>query len=299
MPFCPSGHESPAYAQFCTTCGTPLASEQAASTPLMASPAPTETPPASAAWYSSPPESASAPTNATPAPTPTSWGAPQAGAYQPAAQPPPVQQSPAHQPAAYQPAAYQPAVQPPPVQPPPAYQPTGAPSGTGPAAPAAVVNPSYLPAVQPPYGAPAGVAPPFRFQIRRLSVIDQVTAVASLLLFVALWMPWFSVGDDTYRVTIGGINAHSWLSFALVTCLVLIGYLTARAGWDRMPVKLPIAHAPLLLVVGLIQLLIVVIAVLATPDGFGHAAGSWIALVAALGASVPILIPVVRSGTNR
>jgi len=169
--------------------------------------------------------------------------------------------------------------------------------------PPAAAPSAYPPAAgdRPPLGYQPvpGAGPRYHFQLRRLTLIDQLTGASALVLFIALWLPWFGYSTGSFDYSVGGINAHSYLSFAVLTTIVLISYLSARAGWDRLPVRLPIAHAPLLLVVGVVQLLLVVIAFLSTPKGLGHNAGSWIGLIAALGASLPIAIPAIQASQRR
>jgi peptidoglycan/LPS O-acetylase OafA/YrhL len=156
------------------------------------------------------------------------------------------------------------------------------------------------PATFAPVGQPAAAAtPPYRFQLRRLTPIDQITAAATVVLFISLWMPWFGLSGNGYDYSLGGINAHSYLAFVLLTTVFLIGYLAARAGWDRLPIRMPVAHAPLLLVVGLVQLVIVVIAFLSAPTNLGHDAGSILGLIAAIGAVLPIVIPVIQASQHR
>ncbi len=147
--------------------------------------------------------------------------------------------------------------------------------------------------------APSSTAPAYRFQFRRLTVIDQITAASAVLLFIALWLPWFGLSTGGYSFTIRGINAHSYLAFALLTSVVLIAYLAARAGWDRLPVRLPVAHAPALLVVGAVQLLIVLIAFLTVPENLNHAFGSWLGLIAALGVVLPVAISAAQAAQRR
>lgn len=169
-------------------------------------------------------------------------------------------------------------------------------------APGGPPAPQYGPPGQqfgPPGGPIAGVAPPYRFQMRRLTTVDKITAVAALVLLLSLWLPWFEFGSGSFSVSQNGINAHSYLAFVLLTAVVLVSYLAARAGWDRLPVRPPIAHAPLLLVLGVLQFIVVLIGVLSTPDGANHSAGSWIALVAALGGSLPIVIPAIQATQRR
>ena len=77
------------------------------------------------------------------------------------------------------------------------------------------------------------------------------------------------------------LNQRGYLVIALLADLALLGYLVLRAGWDTPPVKLPIAHAPLLLIATGVQLLFVLIAFLQS-DGLGHEFGAYLALLAAL-----------------
>jgi hypothetical protein len=141
-----------------------------------------------------------------------------------------------------------------------------------------------------------GVAPAYHFVFKRLTVIDQITAVSSAVLLIALFMPWFAAtGEEGGSFHLGGINAHEYLAFAVLTAVVLVAYLAARAGWDRLPVRLPVAHAPLLLVLSVVQLVLVLIAFFSTPLGLGHAFGGWLALIAALGACLPVAVPAVQS----
>ncbi|MBV9823146.1 MAG: zinc ribbon domain-containing protein [Actinobacteria bacterium] len=211
-----------------------------------------------------------------------------------AAVPPPPVAVP--QPAGSTPPAATPSYAPPGSTPPaatPSYAPpAGQPVAGRPVAP----PPAYAPAGQP---ADGGVAPPYRFQLRRLTPVDQITAGAAIVLFIALWMPWFGLSGAGYDYSIHGINAHSYLAFVVLTTVLLVSYLAARAGWDRLPVRLPVAHAPLLLVLGLVQLLLVVVAFFSTPAHLDHKAGSVIALIAALAAVLPIVIPVVRASQRR
>lgn len=67
-----------------------------------------------------------------------------------------------------------------------------------------------------------------------------------------------------------------------------------RAGWDTLPVRLPAAHAPLLLAATGLQLLIVFIAFLLKPGGLSWEIGAYLALVAAAVACAPIGIPAMR-----
>ena len=92
-----------------------------------------------------------------------------------------------------------------------------------------------------------------------------------------------------------GLKTHTFLVFAFLAAVVLLTYLLARAGWDRLPVRLAIAHAPLLLMLGGVLLMLVLLGFLLEPDGLSRQAGAWIALLASLGATLPVGIPAVQS----
>lgn len=205
--------------------------------------------------------------------------------------PPPVSARPSMPPPPVSPPTFHGA---PTLPPPPAAwqtnQPPAAARQAGPVAPAAA-GPTY------PTFAPTGTtAPPYRFELRRLTPIDQFTAAAAVILLVVLFVPWFHGNGCEY--SLGGINAHSYLAFAVLTSVTLITYLAMRAGWDRLPFPFPIAHAPLLLVVGVLQFLIVLVAFLSIPSVPGaldRTAGAYIGLVAAIGALLPIAIPAMQA----
>jgi hypothetical protein len=132
--------------------------------------------------------------------------------------------------------------------------------------------------------------PPFNFELNRLATPDLVIGGASIVTLISVFLPWFGVpGFST-----SGMSLHGYLVIPLLAALALLGYLVLRAGWATPPVKLPIAHAPLLLVGTGVQLLFVLIAFLQS-DGLGHQFGSYLALLAALIACGVIAVPVIRS----
>ena len=169
-------------------------------------------------------------------------------------------------------------------QPPPGqYQP---PAGGGPQAP----RPSNL--------------PPVNFDHNRLDRVDKIVAGATFITMISIWLPWFSIswGNSTFQVagsaSISGTTGHGWLWLEFFVALVLLVYLAARAAWDSMPFTMPVAHAPLLIVGTSLQLLLVLIAFADIPygsDGVGWDWGAFIALLAALIAAGPVVVPAVRS----
>jgi len=132
--------------------------------------------------------------------------------------------------------------------------------------------------------------PPFSFDLKRLATADKIVGGASLVAFISLFLPWFGF----FGYTVSGLSAHGYLTIALIVELALAGYLVLRAGWTTPPFRLPIAHAPLLLIGTGVQLLFVLIAFLQS-YGFSHEIGAYLALLAALVAFGVIAAPAVRS----
>jgi len=131
---------------------------------------------------------------------------------------------------------------------------------------------------------------PFRFDLTRLAAADKTIGGASIVVFISLFLPWYGA----FGASASGMTAHGYLVITLLTSIALIGYLVLRAGWDTPAIRLPIAHAPLLLVGTGVQLLFVLIAFLQS-EGTSHEIGSYLGLLAALLACGVIAVPVIRS----
>ena len=169
---------------------------------------------------------------------------------------------------------------------PPGHSPQGQQPGYGPPG----QQPGYRPAAGPPEHAPA-----FAFDLNRLSRVDQVVGVSSLILIITLFLPWFGVSLGGYSASESGFDAHGYLIIPLLTAIALIAYLVMRAGWDHLPWKLPIEHAPLLLVGTGIQALIVLLAFLFKPPGTDWQFGAYLGLLAALVACGAAVMPAINS----
>jgi hypothetical protein len=182
----------------------------------------------------------------------------------------------------------------PPAQYPPAgQQPTGYPQG----------GDQYQPQQR-----PAGTVAPFQFDFKRLTRVDQVVGGASLIAAISIFLPWFSVTVSSSvlgvseSATGSGTDAHGWLWLVFVLDLFILAYLVLRAGWETMPFKLPIAHAPLLIIATGLQLLLVLIAFFVVPSNegipgvsVGWAWGAFVGLIAALAAAGPVIWPAAQS----
>lgn len=157
---------------------------------------------------------------------------------------------------------------------------------------------------QPPAGSPyaprrAGGASPVAFDINRLTTVDRIVAVATLGTFIALWLPWYSVSVLGASYSFDAFSwGHGWMWIEFIVALALLAYLVMRAAWDTPPFKLPVAHAPLLIVGTGLQFLLIVIGFADIPygsQGMGLTFGAFFGLICAIVAAAPVVYPAVRS----
>lgn len=154
-----------------------------------------------------------------------------------------------------------------------------------------------------PAGGPASAAlQGFNFDAGRLSQADKITGIASAVLLISLFLPWFSWSDSIISISVSGMQAHGYLWLVFLLCLAIVGFLVLAAGFDQMPVQLPLGREMLLLVATGVNLLLVLIAFFLNPvttltTGVGWSFGAILALIAAVAACAPLAVPAIRART--
>jgi hypothetical protein len=154
-----------------------------------------------------------------------------------------------------------------------------------------------FPSPQQPTGVrPTPVAPAvFKFDAHRWSREDRITGIATALLFIALFLPWFGV----FGLSINGLTGHGFLYVVLFVSLGILVYLGARAGWDEIPLGIPLAHAPIILVATCLNLALVILGFALKPGGTSWDFGAFMALVTAAAAAAPVAVPAFQSWRAR
>jgi hypothetical protein len=149
--------------------------------------------------------------------------------------------------------------------------------------------------------------PAVSFDLARLTKVDKIVAGATLITMISLWLPWYSgsysiPGEIASSGSISGTGDHGWLWLEFVLALVLLAYLAARAGWDELPFRLPVAHTTLLIAGTGLQFLLILIGFFALPstDGIPGLSVTWdlgafLALIASIVAVGPVVYPSVKS----
>jgi hypothetical protein len=144
----------------------------------------------------------------------------------------------------------------------------------------------------------------FKFEMNRWSQVERITAIASLVLLIALFLPWFTVSASVYSASASGLTAHGYLYIVLILCLGILVDLVAKASFATMPFKLPLPEEQLLLIATGINAVLTVIAFLLKPGGDGLVGvgwgwGSFVALIAAIVAAFPTAAPAIKARRNK
>lgn len=151
------------------------------------------------------------------------------------------------------------------------------------------------------HGPPPSASPrEFRLDLRRLGRADQSVGGASLVVLISLFLPWFGFSTLGASVSVSGTTAHGYLVLAVITALLIAGYLLLRSGWGDFPFPLPVAHETLLLAGTGLQFLLVLIGFFDVPlAGLRWEIGAYLAVAAAALAMALVAIPVIRSRPGR
>ncbi len=157
------------------------------------------------------------------------------------------------------------------------------------------------PATAPPAPAAAAASsvPAYNFNAARWSLADRIAGVATIVLFISLFLSWFGISVIGITVTASGVSAHGYLYVVMILCILIVAYLVLRAGWDELPGGFNLPHLTTMLVATLVNLVIVFIAFIFKPggSGVGWQFGAFLALIAAIVAAAPYAIPQLRAKT--
>jgi hypothetical protein len=130
-------------------------------------------------------------------------------------------------------------------------------------------------------------SPAFRLELSRLTNSDRITGTGTLLLLVSLFLPWYGVSILGISAEADGLNVHGYLYIALLLCVAIMAYLVLWAGFEELPVRLPLTHQQRLLAATGVNTALVLLAFLIRPDGTGWRFGAFLGLLAALVAMAP------------
>jgi hypothetical protein len=161
----------------------------------------------------------------------------------------------------------------------------GAPAAAGAAPAAAASTGSSIPA--------------YKFDAARWSLADRIAGVATIVLFISLFLSWFGISVIGVTVTASGVSAHGYLYIVMILAILIVAYLVLRAGWDELPISANLPHLTVMMVATIINLVLVFIGFIFKPggSGVGWEFGAFLALIAAIVAAAPYAIPQLRAKT--
>ena len=147
-------------------------------------------------------------------------------------------------------------------------------------------------------GASTSAVPPFKFDVARWSRADRIAGVATVVLFICLFLPWFTISFGFGSGSVNGLW-HGWMWLSLILCIVIVAYLVLLAGWDRLPISQDVPHLTVMMIATIVNAVLVLIAFIDKPggSGVGWGFGAIVGLIAALVAAAPYAIPQLRAKT--
>jgi hypothetical protein len=139
-----------------------------------------------------------------------------------------------------------------------------------------------------------GAARSFKFDATRWTKTDRTVAIASLVFFISLFLPWFGVHIYIYGANVDGLW-RGYMYLTLFVSLALIAYLVFLAGLAKLPFSMPISHGAALFIATGIDFLLTLISFLTKPGGTSWQYGAYIGLIASAIAVAPFALPAIRS----
>jgi hypothetical protein len=145
----------------------------------------------------------------------------------------------------------------------------------------------------------ASSAQSFSFDMKRWSQGERTSVIATLVLFISLFLPWFTYNYGIGSVSVDGLW-HGWMYLVFILCLAIMVFYVAKAGFSESPIKLPMPEARLLLIATGINAVLTIFAFILKPGGIGFSGigwgfGSFIGLIAALVAAAPTAVPAFKA----
>jgi len=145
----------------------------------------------------------------------------------------------------------------------------------------------------------------FNFDSKRWKRSDWIAGIASLVVLISLFLPWFNgsvsanndAGLAVQTASESGMDAHGWLWLVFVVALLILAFLVLTAGFRVLPFKIPLSNDQVLLIATGVNLLLVLVGFLLKPSTGGLTGvsidwgiGAYLDLVAAL-VALAVLTP--------
>jgi hypothetical protein len=157
--------------------------------------------------------------------------------------------------------------------------------------------PPPTPPPSPPTFSTGSTKPQIKFDLASIGHVDRLVGGGTLVLFISLFLTWFSYAG----FGISGLSAHGYLYVVFIVALGLLGLLAAEAfGVWKLPASSALSRDQILLIGTTINFVLVLIAFLLKPGGYGFhgvgwSYGAFVALAAAVVAVFPLGWPIIQA----
>ena len=146
---------------------------------------------------------------------------------------------------------------------------------------------------------PTRSRPTFSLDVARLARAERITGIATLVLLISLFLPWYTYDFGPVSISADGLW-HGWMYLVLLVSLAVLVYIVLRAGFDVMPFKLTMSDAQLLLIGTVFNAVLCILAFLLKPGGIGFTGigwgfGAFVGLAAAIVAAAPLAVPAIQA----
>jgi hypothetical protein len=145
---------------------------------------------------------------------------------------------------------------------------------------------------------PARSTPAFAFDTTRWSRQQKVALISTGVLFISLFLPWFTYNFGLGSVSVDGLW-HQWMYLVLIISLAIIVYLVAYAGFTELPFTLPMPEERLLLIATVINAVLTILNFSSKPGGTGFGVdwgfGAFLGLIAAIVAAGALVGPAIQA----
>jgi hypothetical protein len=164
------------------------------------------------------------------------------------------------------------------------------------------IAPPTLPAASAPVGSGAAPRPQIKFDLASIGRVDRLVGGGTLVLFVALFLPWFKVSFSLGSASASGLTAHGYLYITLIVSLFILGLVVAETlGLWKLPASSTVSRDQILLIGTAINFVLVLLAFLLKPGGpgVGWDWGAFVALAAAVVAVFPLGWPIIQARRSK
>lgn len=154
---------------------------------------------------------------------------------------------------------------------------------------------------EPPAAVPT--TPPFRLDVSRWSLADRIAGSATIVLFVSLFLPWFSLNTSIGIASWTGVGAHWYLYLVMIVCIITVAYFVLRAGFEDLPITDELPHVGVMMAATIFNLVLVALGFIFKPtvydrSGIGWSFFAFVAVIAAIVAAAPYVVPQLRERTG-